>query len=184
LVLALALVILRASVPWQLDHRAGARPTWLEGAPILCGPLKSLGFLHDLIDISGRELFTTSRNPAGDIDYFSLSQEQQMAGKGSAAKPMSKTEVFSTLADKTGLAKKDVSKLFDALSDLISDNLGKKGPKVFQIPKLLKITVVNKPATKARKGINRFTGEEVMFKAKPARNVVKVRALSALKKMA
>jgi len=47
----------------------------------------------------------------------------------------------------------------------------------------MKVKVVRKPATKARKGVNPFTGEEMMFKAKPARNVVKVLALKGLKEM-
>ena len=51
------------------------------------------------------------------------------------------------------------------------------------VPGLMRITVKRKPATKARKGINPFTKEEVMFKAKPARNVVKVRPLRGLKEM-
>ena len=54
---------------------------------------------------------------------------------------------------------------------------------MFNVPGLMKIKVVRKPATKARKGINPFTGEETMFKAKPARNVVKVTPLKALKDM-
>jgi hypothetical protein len=52
------------------------------------------------------------------------------------------------------------------------------------LPGLLKIMVILKPAVKARKGINPFTKQEQMFKAKPARKVVKVRALKALKDMA
>jgi len=47
----------------------------------------------------------------------------------------------------------------------------------------MKIKCIRKPATKARKGINPFTKEEMMFKAKPARNVVKVQPLKALKEM-
>ncbi len=49
---------------------------------------------------------------------------------------------------------------------------------------LMKIKLVRKPAQPARKGINPFTKEEVMFKAKPARNVIKVLALKSLKDMA
>ena len=54
---------------------------------------------------------------------------------------------------------------------------------VFVVPGLAKILVIRKPATKARKGINPFTGEETMFKAKPARNVVKIRPVKAVKDM-
>ncbi len=101
--------------------------------------------------------------------------------KGTTAKPMSKTDVLNTLSEQTGVARKDVGKVLDGLADLIKSQLGKKGPKVFNVPGLLKISVQHKPATKARKGINPFTKEEQMFKAKPARNVVKIRPLKALK---
>ena len=62
--------------------------------------------------------------------------------------------------------------------------MSRNGAKAFTIPGLCKITLRHKPATKARKGINPFTGEETMFKAKPARNVVKIAALKNLKEMA
>ena len=73
--------------------------------------------------------------------------------------------------------------MFEDLAALIAKNLKKSGPGVFTIPGLSKIKVVRKPATKARKGINPFTQEEMMFKAKPARNVVKIYPLKALKDM-
>jgi hypothetical protein len=66
---------------------------------------------------------------------------------------------------------------------VIKANVGKKGPGIFALPGLMKITVIQKPAVKAHKGINPFTKQEQMFKAKPARKVVKVRALKALKDM-
>ena len=71
----------------------------------------------------------------------------------------------------------------DAMTAIIKKNIGKSGPGVISINGLCKIMVQRKPATKARKGINPFTGEETTFKAKPARNVVKVRPLKALKDM-
>lgn len=104
-------------------------------------------------------------------------------GATESQKPMTKTEVLSTIADKTGLSKRDVGNVFDALGDLIGQNLGKKGPGVFNVPGLMKVKVIRKPATKARKGINPFTKEETTFKAKPARNVVKIQPLKALKDM-
>lgn len=103
--------------------------------------------------------------------------------KSAAAKPMTKTEILNTLAEKTGVAKKDVGAVFEQLGALIADNIGKKGPGVFNIPGLMKITVTRKPATKEREGINPFTKEPTTFKAKPARNVVKVRPLKGLKDM-
>lgn len=100
-----------------------------------------------------------------------------------AKKSMSKSEVMTTLAEKTQLTRKQVSGVFDELVALVGKNLGKKGPGVFVLPGLAKIMVIRKPATKARKGINPFTGEETMFKAKPARNVVKIRPVKAVKDM-
>ncbi len=89
-----------------------------------------------------------------------------------AAKVLTKSEILTSLAETTGLSRKDVASVFDALSGLIKTNVGKKGPGMFVVPGLMKIMVIQKPATKAHKGINPFTKEEVMFKAKPARRVV------------
>jgi len=101
-----------------------------------------------------------------------------------AARPATKSEILTSIAKTTQLSRKQVASVFDALSATIKQGLGKKGPGVFVLPGLLKILVIQKPATKAHKGINPFTKEEVMFKAKPARKVIKVRALKALKEMA
>lgn len=98
-------------------------------------------------------------------------------------KPLSKTEVFSNIADATGLTKKQVGSVFDALNDQIKKAVSGRGPKAFTIPGLCKIVVQHKPATKERKGINPFTKEETIFKAKPARNVVKIRPLKKMKDM-
>jgi nucleoid DNA-binding protein len=100
-----------------------------------------------------------------------------------ADKPMTKSEIVSGIADATGLSKKQVSSVFEGMTGQIQKSLGRSGPGVYTVPGLMKLVVVRKPATKAHKGINRFTGEEVMFKAKPARNVVKIRALKTLKDM-
>jgi len=99
------------------------------------------------------------------------------------SKPMTKTEVLNALAEGTDLSKKQVASVMDELASLIAKNIGKKGPGVFNLPGLMKIVVQHKPAVAARPGINPFTGEETVFKAKPARNVVKVRPLKALKDM-
>jgi len=99
------------------------------------------------------------------------------------AKPMSKSEVVSGIADATGLTKKQVSSVFEAMAGQIKKSLGRSGPGAYTVPGLMKLVVVRKPATKARKGVNPFTGEETMFKAKPARNVVKIRPLKNLKDM-
>jgi len=100
----------------------------------------------------------------------------------SGKKPTTKSEIYAFISEKTNLKRKDVVSVFDALSSLIERDL-KKGPGIFNVVGLMKIKVVNKPAVPARKGINPFTKEEVIFKAKPARNVVKVQALKTLKDM-
>jgi nucleoid DNA-binding protein len=104
--------------------------------------------------------------------------------KAAAKKAPSKSEVFGSISSSTGLSKKEVSSVFEALASEIKRSLGRNGPKQFTIPGLCKIVVQHKPATKARKGINPFTKEETVFKAKPARNVIKVRPLKSLKDMA
>lgn len=98
--------------------------------------------------------------------------------------PMSKTQLTATLAESTGLTRKQITAVFDELSNLVGAHVAKKGAGQFTLPGLLKINTVKKPATKARKGINPFTGEETTFKAKPASIVVKVRPLKKLKDMA
>ena len=100
-----------------------------------------------------------------------------------ASKPRSKGEFFRTIADATQLSRKQVVSVFESMGAILAADLGKSGPGVCNVAGLMKVTVVRKPATKARKGINPFTKEEVMFKAKPARNVVKVRPLKSLKAM-
>lgn len=108
-----------------------------------------------------------------------------VAKKNTAAvsKPFTKTEIMGEIAGATGLAQKQVSGVFDALHHVIERHVKKNAAGTFVMPGLLKIQVVHKPATKARKGVNPFTGEMTTFKAKPARNVIKVKALKKLKEM-
>lgn len=101
-----------------------------------------------------------------------------------AKKAATKSEILSNIAEETELSRKQVASVFEALTKEIKAAVGKKGPGLFTVPGLMKITVIHKPATKARKGINPFTKEEQIFKAKPARKVIKVRALKALKDFA
>ena len=100
-----------------------------------------------------------------------------------AAKVLTKGEILASLAETTELSRKDVASVFDALSELIKKNVGKKGPGMFVIPGLMRIMVIQKPATKAHMGINPFTKQEMLMKAKPAQNVVKLVALKGLKDM-
>lgn len=94
---------------------------------------------------------------------------------------LSKSALIQHLAGTTGAAAKDVRAILAALESTIHAAVGKKGGRTFVLPGLLKITVVNVPAKKARKGINPFTGEETTFKAKPATVKVKVRPMKRLK---
>ncbi len=97
--------------------------------------------------------------------------------------PMTKTALFASIADTTELPKKDVMKVFEALSDVINGHIKKNAVGTFTLPGLLKVKTVRKPATKKRKGVNPFTGEDAIFKAKPARTVVKVLPLKKMKDM-
>jgi nucleoid DNA-binding protein len=95
-----------------------------------------------------------------------------------------KTQITSYVSEHTGLSKKEVTGVMEALENLMHRHVRKGGAGEFTLPGLLKCRIVRKPATKARKGVNPFTGEACTFKAKPARNVVKVRPLKKLKEMA
>lgn len=104
--------------------------------------------------------------------------------KKMSAKPQSKSQTFADLAEMTGLSRKQVAVLFDSLAQLIKRELGKKGPGVFQVPGLLKLKKVVKPATKEAMRPNPFKpGEMMVVKAKPARNLVKAQPLKNLKEM-
>ena len=100
-------------------------------------------------------------------------------------KAPTKTEVLNSIADETGLSKKEVQSVLDSLGGLIEKNIAKKGPGVFAIPGLMKVKRVDKPAKPARKGVpNPFKPGELMdVKAKPASSVVKIQPLKALKDM-
>jgi nucleoid DNA-binding protein len=96
---------------------------------------------------------------------------------------LSKTQIIDLIAGETALTRKQVAAVLDSLGDVIEAHVKKNAVGEFVLPGILKINTVRKPAVKARKGINPFTKEEVMFKAKPATTAVKVRALKKLKDM-
>jgi nucleoid DNA-binding protein len=100
-----------------------------------------------------------------------------------AKKPMNKTEVLLALAESTGLTKQQVASVFEQLAKLIQKNLANDGPGVLTIPDLMQVKVARKPAVAEHKGINPFTKEEMIVKAKPAKNVVKLVALKGLKSL-
>ena len=98
-----------------------------------------------------------------------------------AGKRLTKAQIITELANATDLDKKTVNRLFDELFGLIKKQLGNRGPGEFVIPGLVKLRVVKKAATKERQGINPFTKEKMMFKAKPASKKVRVLPLKSLK---
>jgi nucleoid DNA-binding protein len=98
-------------------------------------------------------------------------------------KTRSRSEFIATVSQHVGIHRRDVAAVLHAVASIIRADLSKTGPGVLNVPGMMRITVKRKPATKARMGINPFTKEQVMFKAKPARNVVKIRPLKALKDM-
>lgn len=100
------------------------------------------------------------------------------------SKVYTKGTLLTTLSERTGLPRKDVAAVFAELTTVVEGHLKRGAPGKFTLPGMLKMTVKNVPAKKARKGINPFTGEPTTFKAKPASRKVRVTALKALKEMA
>jgi nucleoid DNA-binding protein len=97
---------------------------------------------------------------------------------------MTKSQLFTEIGEQTDLSRKQVASVFEELEALLARSVCKRGLGEFTIPGLMKVVTVKKPAKKARKGVNPFTGEEQMFKAKPASIAVKVRPLKKLKEFA
>ncbi|WP_372747109.1 HU family DNA-binding protein [Litorivivens sp.] len=103
---------------------------------------------------------------------------------GPIKEKMTKSQILNEIATATDLNRKQVSAVMDELESLIARSVSKRGLGEFTVPGLMKVVTVKKPARKARKGINPFTGEETTFKAKPASIAVKVRPLKKLKEFA
>lgn len=99
-------------------------------------------------------------------------------------KPRSKSEIYATLAESAGVSKKQVATIFDTMQEMIVADLKKNAVGKFSVPGMMRVTVVRKPATKATTRPDPFNpGQMMTVKAKPARNVVKVRPLKTLKSM-
>jgi nucleoid DNA-binding protein len=96
-------------------------------------------------------------------------------------KPMSKSDLISKLADEHSerLTRKDVKSVLESLCNVGYKELKKNG--TFLVPGFAKFVVIKKPATKERKGINPFTKEPTVFKAKPARKIIRARPVKAAK---
>ncbi len=96
---------------------------------------------------------------------------------------MSKSGMIKAITDVTNVSKKDVVAVLECFHQVIEKHVKSGGPGKFVMPGMLKISVVKKPARPARKGVNPFTGEEIMIKARPAYKAVKIKALKKLKEM-
>ena len=98
---------------------------------------------------------------------------------------MTKAQIIAEIAEATELSKQDVKAVLISLSEQAQRHLKANSCGVFMVPDLgVKLKRVKKPATKARKGINPFTGQEMMFKAKKASTSVRAVALKGCKDMA
>lgn len=100
-----------------------------------------------------------------------------------ATKPYNKTQILGAISQLTGVSKKQADDMVNALVKILEAHLKKGAAGVFTFPGMAKFYILHKPATKAHKGINPFTKEEMMFKAKPARNIVRIRPLKKLKEI-
>jgi len=96
---------------------------------------------------------------------------------------MTKSQLLEALSESTGLQRKDVASVLDQLGVVIERHVKRRAVGTFTLPGLLKIKVVRKAATKARKMISPFNGKEITVAAKPASRAVKVQPLSRLKRM-
>ena len=104
-----------------------------------------------------------------------------MAKQAASGKAMTKTEVLNAVAEKSGLSKKEVGGVLEALAEVVNSQLSKKGPGIFTVPGLVKLKVKQKPAVPAGMRKNPFTGEMKMAPAKPASRAVRATALKKLK---
>jgi nucleoid DNA-binding protein len=110
---------------------------------------------------------------------------KKAAAPAPVAKPiketLNKTGLVAYLAEASGIEAKGVRKVVAALESAITNSVGKKGAGSFVLPGFLKINAIKVPAKPKRKGLNRFTGQEQWFAAKPASLKIKVRPLKKLK---
>lgn len=96
---------------------------------------------------------------------------------------MTKSEIIRTIAEENELTNKQAAGVLESLLNVIERHIKPRSVGQFVLPGAFKIEVKRKPATKERESVNPFTGEPMTIKAKPARNVVKVKALKKLKEM-
>jgi nucleoid DNA-binding protein len=124
-----------------------------------------------------------SKKPAKAVKTVAKATKPKTAKTAalSVKTPFTKSQMVNYLAEKSELKRKDVVVVLDGIMEIMTAHLSKKGPGELNFAGMMKCRVIHKPATKARKGINPFTGLETTFAAKPARNVLKIRPLRKLK---
>jgi DNA-binding protein HU-beta len=145
---------------WGFRHAHA--PDNIESKRFCSLPVKSKFSTYTRIFLSRRSIVATSR-----IKGIKMATQ------------MTKSQLIEMISTKTELAKKDVKGVFEMLAEVGYKELKKNG--MFVVPGFAKFVVIKKPATKARKGTNPFTGEAMTFKAKPARKIVRARPVKAAK---
>merc|ERR1712188_214426 len=104
------------------------------------------------------------------------------AAKGAkGGKAMTATAAYKSVAESTGLKVKDVKGVMEAMVGVAADQLKKAGS--FKIAGALNLKLKSKPATPARKGVNPFTKEPCVFKAKPASKTVRALPMKTFKEL-
>lgn len=110
------------------------------------------------------------------------SSKSQYCNTIKAEKPFNKSQISQIIAHRASISKKDADKILETLFEIIAAHLKKRGsPGEFTLPNIAKFKLINKPATKVRKGTNPFTGEPMTIAAKPARSIIKIKALKKIK---
>ena len=137
----------------------------------------------NVTDADFRNVDTTGTNLTGlvkRVTHANVANVTAIAELKDSKSTIGMTDFIKSIGDETGLSRKQIESVLDALSGVIKKNLVRKNTTAVTIPGLVKIEVVSKAATKPHKGFNPFTGEEMLYKAKPSRRVVKVRPLKNL----
>jgi DNA-binding protein HU-beta len=158
------------------DHHPGAAhpAALMREMPVFIAPERA-----KTVFSRGAMCYVSPRNATRGMPRTHQNQENhQMAKK---AGPPTKSEILNQIAKDTGLSRKAVNSVFESLNGVMKKSL--RANSLFTLPGVAKFKVVKKPATKAREGVNPFTGEKMVFKAKPASKKIRAMALKNLKNM-
>lgn len=127
---------------------------------------------------------STAKRTARKVSKAKTSKPVAVGPLGRVSRVYTKGTLLTTISERTGLGRKEVGSVLNELTTIVEGHIKRGGPGKFTLPGVLKMSIKNVPARKARKGINPFTGEPTIFKAKPASRKVRIIALKALKEMA